>query len=253
MNKLTDIVRFLDEELRLKEFCDTSLNGLQVEGSSSVTRLAYAVDAGLAVVEKARLEGANLLLVHHGLLWDKPFRLTGSKRDLIRTLLESEISLYGVHLPLDAHPAFGNNFSLARMLGLCNLKPACRYSGNLIGCLGENSAEKSLEEFERALLTLPGAPRRALTLPFGPQPPRIVAVVSGGGSSALQDQETELFDTLITGEPQQFAYHFAREHKLNVIFAGHYATETIGVTMLAEELKRRFLLPTVFIDFPTGI
>ena len=247
------IVTFLDQELRISEFDDASLNGLQVEGGGEVNKLAVAVDAGLSVIEAAAAEKAQMLMVHHGLFWGDALAVTGPRKKALKTLFDAEINLYAAHLPLDAHEQHGNNFCLARMLGLESLEPAVVYRGAHIGCRGSNAGAKSLKEMVEVLKTLPGANHDFTTLAFGPEKPENVCLLSGSGVDQIYSFEKENFDTLVTGEPKQFAYHFAKENKLNVICAGHYATETIGVRTLGEALAEKFKLELSFIDEPTGI
>lgn len=253
MAYLADITRFLSATLDLRDFPDSSLNGLQVEGREQVQHVATAVDAGLAVIEEAVKNQADLLIVHHGLFWEKTFALVGPMKNLFQTLFHAELSLFAVHLPLDAHSEYGNNFVLARMLGLTNVAPFVRYQGRYIGAKGQNSSPQSLVQLRDRLMELPGADPRMLTLDFGPTCPQMVGIISGSGADALYPCVEEGIDTLVTGEPRQFAYHFAKENKLNVIFAGHYATETVGVQELGKVLAAKFPVSWSFINHPTGI
>lgn len=245
------LVDFLDVELDLTGFEDSSLNGLQFEGKEEVAKPGVAVDAGFSVVKTALANGVDFLIVHHGLMWGKSEAIRGPIRDLYRAILDAELNLYAAHLPLDAHPLYGNNFGLARLVGLEILQPACREGNRSLGCIGENQGRADREELEARLATLPGA--KILTLPFGPSIPERVCIVSGAGASVATRYAEEGFDTLITGEPRQFCYHFAKEHRLNIICAGHYATETVGVRLLGEALTGRFHFGYQFIDEPTGI
>lgn len=250
MANLDEIDQYIQKRLRISEFKDSSLNGLQVEGSEEVSSIATAVDAGLQVIQQAQF--ADILITHHGIFWGQDFPLTGSRKKLIETLFKAKLSLYTVHLPLDAHPELGNNFALADYLGLENPSPAVPLDGQCIGCIAENTVLNRVSLVER-LATLPGQSTAPLTLPFGPQTPQKIAIVSGSAANVLYDYQKLGFDTFITGEAKQFAYHFAKEERLNVIFAGHYATETLGVQRLGEELAKQFNLETTFIDVPTGI
>ena len=163
------------------------------------------------------------------------------------------MSLVAAHLPLDANELHGNNFELARLLELDDLEPAARYEGSFVGCVGDNKRRKNLGDLVASLKTLDGATSDPLVLNFGPSTPERVCIVSGAGADQLYNFEHENFDTLITGEPRQAAYHFCKENKLNAIFAGHYATETIGVQKLGAELTQRFSVSCEFIDEPTQI
>ncbi len=253
MPSLKEIVEYLNRELKIHEFPDASLNGLQVEGSGEVSKVALSVDSGLSVIQKSASAGADLLIVHHGLFWEKSQALIGPLGESVRSLFAHELSLYAVHLPLDAHAEWGNNFVLGKYLGLESLRPAIPYKSVNIGCVGENPANVSVSEMRARLLKLPGVNPNFLTLEFGPATPKRVCVVTGSGADALMHAASDGFDTLITGEPRQFAYHYARENSLNVIFAGHYATETVGVRELGLALAMQFGVSTEFINEPTGI
>lgn len=253
MAELKHIADYLSQELALDRFEDSSLNGLQFEGRGKVEHVAVAVDAGLSVIEEAAERGADLLFVHHGLVWDKPFLLSGTEGRIFRRLFERGLSLYAVHIPLDAHERLGNNFSLARMLGLTEISAAIPHRNAMIGCIGKNSAALPLSEFAARLKALPGAESTVLPLAFGPPVPSRVCIVTGSGASALERAAEDGFDTLITGEPKQFAYHFAKDHSLNVVFGGHYATETIGVMEVGKDLAQRFGVRWELINHPTGI
>ena len=253
MAELHSMVQFVREELRFDDFDESGLNGLQVEGRKQVSKIVAAVDAAYETAERAVAAGADLLLVHHGLFWGKPLPVVGSHRRLIDYLLKNELSVLAVHLPLDAHETCGNNFEIARGLGLAELERCLVYEGAKIGCRGSNSRKESFDDLVTKLQNVLGTKDNFLTLPFGPQIPKRIAVVSGAAADALYRAEEENFDTLITGEPRYFAYHFAKERQLNVIFAGHYATETLGIKALARTLADKFKLSWEFIDCPTGI
>ncbi len=257
MAELTEIVGYLNSSLRITEFADSSLNGLQVEGAATIQKVAVSVDAGQAVVQAAAKAGAQALIVHHGLFWSKPLAITGPHRETVSTLLQSQLNLLAYHLPLDAHAAWGNNFSLGRLLKLTNLQAAFPYRGSNIGCTGELASDgankQTVEQLAEVLANLEGALKPPLTLAFGPKFPERIGIVSGAGADALYELPPLGIDTFITGEPRQFAYHFARENKLNVIFAGHYATETLGVIELGKALEKEFKTQWEFINLPTGI
>lgn len=254
MAELKKILAYLDTTLALSQFDDTSLNGLQVEGSGQVLKIAAAVDAGISVIDEAIKNKVDLLLVHHGIFWGKPFAICGSKKELFRKLLDANLSLYAAHLPLDAHKKYGNNFSLARLLKLEGLEQTTLYRGSLIGCKGINKKKKKLNDFVAILKKLPGAKESNFhVFNFGPKIPEKVSIISGSGVDELLNFETSDFDTLITGEAKQFAFHFAKENKLNLICAGHYATETIGVRNIVEATAKKFKIKSTFIDQPTGI
>lgn len=248
---LKKLVSFLNSELALAEFPrDESANGLQVEGAREVRKIGLAVDACDAVFRKAAEQQVDFLLVHHGLIWGGVKAVTGILRDRIKVLFEHDISLYACHLPLDWHPEYGNNAELLRLLGLRKTGEFGEYHGRRIGCRGRLGRELSLAEFKKRVDSKLAVASQ--TIDFGRRV-KNVGIVSGGGWSALYDAEQHAIDTFLTGEPSHSAYALAEELKVNLIFAGHYATETLGVRAVGTMLHRRFSAETVFIDHPTGL
>jgi dinuclear metal center YbgI/SA1388 family protein len=245
------LVAYLGDLLQIKTVEDRSNNGLQVEGAGDVTRLAFAVDAGLAAFEAAREAGAQMLVVHHGLFWGEPIMVTGIHRRRLAVLLDAAVSLYAVHLPLDFHPEFGNNAVLARWLGLEEVQDFGEYRGHAAGTMGRLPEPLSLEAFAGQVGQALGAPPIRVW-PFGSETVQRVGIVSGAAAS-LVDQAAEAdVDAYLTGELSHSVYHQARELGLNVVYGGHYATETAGLYALAEHLARHLGLETTFLDLPTG-
>ncbi len=207
---LIEIVRHCDRLLRPSEAQDYegAANGLQVQNSGAVTRIAAAVDASLATVRLAIAAKAELLIVHHGLFWSLSHPWTGKRYELLRLLLDHDLAVYSSHLPLDAHPRLGNN-------ALLGAEP--------------------------------------LVIPAGPETCRRIGVVTGGAGGDLKKAAAEGVDTFITGEGPHWTYAQAEELNVNVLYGGHYATETFGVKALAAELSRKFKVPWEFLDHPTGL
>lgn len=253
MAKTSDILDYLDSELKFSDFSDASLNGLQVAGSDQVRSIAVSVDAGLSVIERAAEIKADLLLVHHGLFWGKPTPIVGARRRALKSLLTANLNLVAIHLPLDAHLTLGNNAVLAKKLELTNIAPAAPYNGKPIGIIADNSSNLNCQQISSNLSQLSGAVAGFVQLKFGPDTPKRICIVTGSGADQLYNFSSENFDTLISGEPKQFAYHFCKENSLNAFFPGHYATETLGVIALAKEIEKKFSVPWTFIDEPTGI
>lgn len=226
-----------------------ALNGLQVEGPSHVSRVAVAVDASEEVIREAVAEGAQLLLVHHGLFWDPERRVTGRRFRKLQALLSGGTALYSSHLPLDRHPDVGNGALLLRSLGLEPAHPFGFWKDLPVGW----SADTAL-----ALNTLTERVALALqdeiqVIRGGPATVARVAVVTGAGASFLEEAAREGIDTLITGEAPHHAFHDAKELGVNLILAGHYRTETLGVKAVAERLEEQFGLSWVFLDHPSGL
>ena len=247
--ELSRIVDFLDKYLELDKFDDTSNNGLQVEGAKNVEKVAFAVDACIDVFEKAKINGANLIVVHHGLIWGGIDYVRGAILKRLKFLIENGISLYAAHLPLDAHKEIGNNAILLKMLGLKANTPFGEYKGVKIGWMDEFYEPKTLDEIVRLLES--NLNIKAKVLNFGGDVKR-VAAVSGKGAFAINEAVESGVDLLITGEAEHEAYHAAKESEINVIFAGHYATETLGVKALMGVVKN-LGVEVEFIDMPTGL
>ena len=252
MAGLKTVVRFLDETLDVASFPgDAALNGLQVEGSRRVQAAAFAVDACRESIARAIRARAELLVVHHGLLWGARAPLTGILAARVGMLLRGGLSLYAAHLPLDCHPELGNNARIAALIGLGDTEPFGLYAGARIGLRGELPRPAGVRGLAARLGRAFGAQVRAF--PFGPARVRRLGIVSGGGASLVQAAAEAGCDALLTGESSHASYHVARENRINLFCAGHYATETAGVRALADLLGERFGLRTVFIDLPTGL
>ena len=245
------LIKYLNQLLRVAEIEDTSKNGLQVEGAAEVSRVAFAVDACQAAFEQAKALGAQLLIVHHGLFWDKPVIFTGLHYRRIKTLVQANLALYAAHLPLDCHPKLGNNAELARLLKLKNRRPFGKYHKALLGFSGELAKPLPLDTLARQLAQATGLPL-VRVLASGPKLVRRVGCVSGGAADMMDQAAAAGLDTYVTGEATHRAFHQAAELRINVIFGGHYATEILGLKALARHLERRFRLETVVLNLPTG-
>lgn len=250
--RLDTLVSHLDEYLRVaEEVADApeALNGLQVANSGEVSRLAAAVDLCEATVRMAAEQQADLLLVHHGLFWGGLRPLVGPAYRRVAGLIKGNIALYSAHLPLDRHRQIGNNSVLARLLGVTARGEFGSYHGAPIGVWGEYSGTR--DELNRSLTkTLGTAPRM---LPFGSERVQRVGIVTGAGGSMIPQAAAAGLDTYVTGEGQHWTFFDAEELGINVFFAGHYATETVGVRALAEHISKKFDIPWVFLDHPTGL
>jgi dinuclear metal center YbgI/SA1388 family protein len=194
--------------------------------------------------------GAGMLVVHHGMFWSNNERITGVMRKRIGLLVENNLSLYAAHLPLDCHDEVGNNIELARILGLEPGRKFADYHGVEIGFIAE--ADRALT---RAALAGRIAKRlncRVDRLDFGPAKFKRVGIVSGGAADFAAEAKDLGCGAFITGETSHTAYHLALEAKINVMYAGHYASETVGVKALARHLRKKMSLDCKFISAPTG-
>jgi len=248
---LATIVKHCDQLLRTSAIgdYDGASNGLQVENSGTVTRIAATVDASLATVNLAIAAKADLLIVHHGLFWSPSHPWTGKRHEMLRLVIVNNLAIYSSHLPLDAHPKLGNNAQLCAALGLKNLKPFFTSHGQTIGF--KSQAIISRSELAKRLERATGAKPRII--PGGSEICRNIGVVTGGAGGDLKLAASEGVDTFITGEGPHWTYALAEELGLNVLYGGHYATETFGVKALAAELSTKFKLPWQFLDHPTGL
>lgn len=248
---LEQLLHFLDDYLGVEEFPDFegAMNGLQVQGPAEVEHLAVAVDVSEATIQGAVDCGADLLLVHHGLFWGGLGPVTGRLHRKLSNLLENDVGLYSVHLPLDAHPEVGNAAVLSRELGLSLDEPFGSFKEATVGWAGDAAVgrEELLERMEELL----GA--GVHVIPGGDEEIRRVAVVTGSGGSFIAEAVESGMDALVTGEGKHHDFVEATELGLNVFYGGHYATETWGVRALARHLEEAFFLSWTFIDEPSGL
>jgi dinuclear metal center YbgI/SA1388 family protein len=248
---LERVVAWCDRELRTTRIqdYDRAVNGLQVENRGTVSRIAAAVDASFKTVQMAIAQKADLLVVHHGLFWDERCPWTGRRYTLLRQLLDHNLAVYSSHLPLDLHPSLGNNAQLCDALGLKRRKPFFFDKNHHLGCQAHTRMTR--DELAKRLGREVG--RTPIVLPGGPPVCRRIGVVSGGAGSQMKLAAQEGVDTFITGEGPHWTFALAEELGLNVLYGGHYATETFGVKALVAALSKQFKLPWVFLDYPTGL
>ena len=215
--KLSQIAAWLDRTLKVDAFDDVSNNGIQISRrGTDVKCVAFAVDASVRAVKAAALTGAQLLVVHHGISWGGGIRrLSGGVYNVVKAAMDADLALYACHLPLDAHEKLGNNFSLARHFGLKNLKRAFSYHGNLIGVIGTNRHGKR------------------------------IGICSGGAGEFAEEAQRLGCDLYVTGEANWGETIAAENCGMEMIAAGHYATETFGVRAVASAMKRSLKVKTI--------
>lgn len=250
---LNELVEYLDQVLHTNEIHDAAHNGLQVEGKQRINRVGLAVDSSLAGFRQAVEKQVDFLLVHHGLFWEGPrfHPITGMLGNRIKTLMAAGISLYGAHLPLDIHPVYGNNAVLANQLGLQAQQFFAPYGSVLLALHALCPEPLTLPAFAQQVEDLLKV--KTIIWKFGPNTVSSVGIASGKATPVMPDVAAIGADTFVTGETAHGGYHTARELGLNVIHAGHYATEAVGVKALGEHLAEKFGLEIVFIDEPTGL
>jgi dinuclear metal center YbgI/SA1388 family protein len=248
---LAAIVAWCDQLLRTSEIgdYDGAANGLQVENRGTVGKIAAAVDASPSTIKLAIAARADLLIVHHGLFWSPRQPWTGKNYQILRLLVENNLAIYSSHLPLDAHPKFGNNALLCHALGLNRLKPFFQDRGQTLGF--KSPTKISRNELAKRLERATGSTPKII--PGGQEICRCVGVVTGGAGAELKLAAKEGVDTFITGEGPHWTFAMAEELGLNVFYGGHYATETFGVKALAAHLSKKFNVPWEFLDYPTGL
>jgi dinuclear metal center YbgI/SA1388 family protein len=250
---LADVLAEAERVLDAGRFEDYCVNGLQVPGGETVATLASGVSAHAELFELAAGEQAQLLIVHHGLFWGPGVQsIDGALKHRLQILFGAGIALAAYHLPLDAHPELGNNALMARALGAGELEPFAIHRGNAIGFLA-TLPNSGLTRGELAAGLLELTRREPLTFEFGPPQIERLAVVSGAGGDYIADAARAGAQALVTGEVAERAMAEAREASINLIAAGHYATETFGIRRLGEHLAARFGLRHVFIDVPNPV
>jgi dinuclear metal center YbgI/SA1388 family protein len=247
-----EIVAFLDDHLDAAGYPDALPVGLQVIGADEVRRVATGVSASLELFERAAAEGAQMLIVHHGLFWrGEPRRIGERERARLRCLFDHDLSLVAYHLALDAHPEVGNNAVICRALGLDDLVGFGQQGDRTIGFLATADPPVTLPELlgrVRAEIT-----PEPLVFDAGPETIRRVAVVSGAAAQDVLPAADSGADCFLTGEPREPAMAQAREAGIHFVAAGHYATEVFGVRAVGDLLASRFGVEHVFIDVPNPI
>ena len=247
------IIGYLDDLLNPTAYDDYGPNGLQVPGSEQIQTVVTGVSANADLFARAREEGADLVLVHHGLFWAGPPRaLDRASKRRLQLLFDADLALAAYHLPLDGHLEVGNNALLARALGAEDVEPFAAHKHATLGVrarfAGAGIAPADLVERVRA-----ATGREPLAFTDGPDPVRTIGIVSGAGADHLEDAIDAGLDAFVTGEPAERSMARASEAGVHFLAAGHYATETFGVRALGERLAERFGIRHVFVDVPNPI
>jgi dinuclear metal center YbgI/SA1388 family protein len=242
------IISFCEEYLATKDFEDYCHNGLQVEGATNVVKIVSGVSLSVRLIEAAIAEQAQLLIVHHGIFGNhigtKP-QIKGSLRKRLGLLLTHDINLAGFHLPLDAHPEIGNNVSLCRLFGIENLeKFDVGFSGEL---------DKAIPRADFVALVDRTLASTSYVLGSGPDMVKRVAVISGGSSPDYAKAAERACDTFVCGDMRESIVRGAEEIGINVINAGHYNTEKLGIMNLGALLEKEFGIEHMFVDVPCEI
>lgn len=251
--QLSTLVAYTDRLLAVTEFNDYCPNGLQVQGRAEVKTLVGGVTACQALLDAAIAAGADALLVHHGYFWkgEDP-RIVGIRYQRLSTLLRHDLSLLAYHLPLDAHPVYGNNAQLAALLDLSvedYFGPPGR--GPAIGCVGRLATPLSGPAFAAHIAAK--LARQSLHIPGAAPLIRRLAWCTGAAQSYLETALEHGVDAFLTGEISEPSVHLAREAGLHYFAAGHHATERYGVQALGAHLAEHFPLNFTFIDIDNPV
>ena len=257
MTDLATIAQHLDELLATNATPDYNgaLNGIQLAHRGPVRCIATSVDISRRVIEETIRADANLLIVHHGMFWSGAQRIVGPVYDRMRLLVDNDIAVYSSHLPLDRHATLGNNVLLAHALGLRATGGFASYKGFDVGIRGEGDVDTSaLVQRADAFARTHGGAARSSLIPSGHRTRRWgICTGAGASSETLDEAQTLRLDTLIVGEGPHHTSVAAEDLGVVVIYAGHYATETLGVKALADHLTTTFGIPSVFVAAPTGL
>ena len=252
MIALQEIVGYLDEELRISEVSDYAgaLNGLQLANNGNVTKVGAAVDASLPVFKEAVSQGVDLLIVHHGLFWHGAQRLVNAQYEKFKIAMDNNMAVYSVHIPLDIHSEWGNNILLAQALGMHDPEGFHPWKGELLGLKQELNL--SLYELVDKVSVAVGG---GVNVCEGRKKDDVgvVGIITGGAGSEVQAMADAGIDTFITGEGPHWSYPLAEELGINVIYGGHYATETFGVLKLVDHLVKKYSLGKYYVNHPTGL
>jgi dinuclear metal center YbgI/SA1388 family protein len=254
---IREIAAYLDTLLETAATPDypSALNGLQLENEAEIHGIAAAVDFSSRAIDGGIAANTNLLIVHHGMFWGGLTHITGPTYGKLRKLIDSDVAVYSSHLPLDRHPAFGNNVLLARELGLEPTQPFAKFENIHIGIAGKSDIDTAaIMQRAQNFSAQYGGIVRHTPIRSG-QRTRHWAICTGAGASAdtLAEAQELGVDTLIAGEGPHWTAVHAEEYGLVIIYAGHYATETLGVRAIATHLAEKYHLPWSFISAPTGL
>jgi dinuclear metal center YbgI/SA1388 family protein len=242
-----EILAYAAEYLELDAYPDYGPMGLQVAGSEEVGKIACSVSASRELFERAGEAGAQLVLVHHGLFWDRDSRVVERvMRGRLQALFAADLTLAAYHLALDAHPEIGNNALLAAELGVSAEKRFTSW-----GYGGRLAAPTPMSDFSALVQEKLG--RMPLVVSYGPETVERVAVLTGGAARYVDQAAAEGYDCYVTGEADEPTKHAAKEAGIHFVAGGHYATETLGVRALAAKLAQEFGLQWEFIDLPNPV
>ena len=243
-----ELISWMNSYLKIDDYSDYCPNGIQFEGKSKINNIVLGVTASLELIEKAVEANADMILVHHGMIWKGDSGvISGTYKNKIQLLTDHNINLVAYHLPLDGHPVVGNGKALADKLGITNTEEYCHSNGGFIGVSGELNISKS--EFIKNVNELN---KHAHVFDYSEKINK-VAIVTGGAPAEFRSAIKNGFDCFITGEVSEWVFHMAKEEKKTFIGAGHHATEMFGVQYLGKKITETFNVKAEFIDIPNPV
>lgn len=243
----------LTKRLDIESFpFDISLNGVQIGAPErDLKKAAFAVDASFDTIDQAIENGADILVVHHGLFWGSPLAITGHHYRRVKRALDSSLVLFACHLPLDAHPLYGNNAQMAMVLGMTGFDPFGEYKGRKIGFKGNLPFPMTIPEIARLLGFSEETGMQVIK--FGADMISSVGIISGAGGDDVDQAIAEGLDLFITGTAPHEIFHTVKENGTNLLAGGHYRSEVFGVKALMRMTEKEFGIPSFFIDAETGL
>lgn len=251
MIRQNTLIKHLNQLFRISSFYDIGLNGLQVESSTPIHKICFAVDACLTSIEKTIEAQAQMLIVHHGLFWGREAPITGIHYQRLQKLLQHGISLYAIHIPLDVHPTLGNNVTLAQALKLEVLETFGEYKKTPIILGTKLPRPLAIHEFQKRVEQVLQSSTHLIS--FGKEKVQKIALCTGDASFGVMDAYEKGYDLYFTGEREHISYHLCKDLKFHCLFGGHYATETFGLKALAKKLPEDFNVETLFLEIPTDL
>ncbi|OGF27835.1 Nif3-like dinuclear metal center hexameric protein [Candidatus Falkowbacteria bacterium RIFOXYB2_FULL_34_18] len=252
MESRNKIVKFCEDYLKVKDFTDYCHNGLQVEGSEEINKIITGVSFSRKLIEKANPptggKKAQMIIVHHGIFGNQipsPLQLKGIVKNRIKLILENDINLCGFHLPLDAHPIIGNNILLCKLLGVKKVKPFD------VGFIGELDRQVDFKKFVDLVNKKLGV--QSFVLENGKKQIKKAAIISGGSSPDFEKAARLGADVYICGDIREEVVRGTEEAGINLINAGHYNTEKLGIQNLGKLIAKKFKVKVEFVDIPCEV
>lgn len=245
----SSIIKFLDDYLDIKNIEDDSNNGVQVDSASDIGKIGFSVDARKDTIKEAVQEDCDLLVTHHGIIWGGLERVTDLNYEIINNLISNNVGLYTAHLPLDIHPEIGNNSSIVNIVNGNQVETFYEYNGSEIALLGDFDHPRDLHKISEDLEI--ELDHEIDLVNLGPDEINKFAVLTGDGGKIVESAVEKGADLLITGERDYTAYNKAKDYDINIIFGGHYSTETLGLKNLKNIIEEKFGIDTIFINRKT--